>query len=89
MRVIFSLPIRGYNRFLRNPETGENWVIFNYEVEYYQTSMSFAVSLIVKFLYIIKISLGLFLVSNITAIYNKMTIICAPIFILMTCKILL
>ena len=40
----------------------------------------------VRLFSVLKIILGLFMVSNITAFYLKITIVCAPIFVLLMSK---
>ena len=73
------------NRTMKNVLSSELWVWQDYEIEQYITEQNFFTFMVTRILGLIRIAFGLFLVSNITAIYTKMTIICAPIFILATC----
>ena len=73
------------NRTIKNVLSSEIWIWQDYEIEQYFTEQNIFIFLFTRILGLIRIGFGVFLVSNITAIYTKMTIICAPIFILATC----
>ena len=66
--------------------TGEPWSFHNHTIVDLTTRENIFTHVFSRVFGILKLLLGIFLVSNITAIYNKMTIICAPIFILAACN---
>jgi len=78
--IIYSF--KGYNRYTKNMLTGEPWSFYNHTVNSLTVRDNIITHVFNRAFGILKLLLGIFLVSNITAIYNKMTIICAPIFIL-------
>jgi len=65
--------------------TSEPWSFLKSQIEGLTQRENIIMHIFSRSLGILKLLLGIFLVSNITAIYNKMTIICAPIFILAAC----
>jgi len=67
---------------LKNLMTDEFWFWSKDTIKSYGWQNNFFYELLVRILGVLEIILALFLVSNTTAIYIKMTIICAPIFIL-------
>lgn len=74
------------DRFLKNALTGEIWNWSRADIVNYYGSQNIFSVVLERALGILKLLFGYFLCSNITAIYTKITIICAPIFILITCK---
>lgn len=73
---------------LKNNLSQEYWSFTEEQVEEYTGDEEIILHFMWRFLGILKLAFGLFLVSNVTSIYNKMTIICAPVFILVSCKVL-
>lgn len=63
--------------------TEEIWIWGKTTINSYGWNHNFFIEIILRFLNCLEILIGQFLLSNITAIYIKMTVICAPIFILM------
>ena len=72
---------------MKNLMTDEIWIWAASKIDnYYYGEHNFIVTIIDRALCILKLLFGYFLCSNITAIYTKITIVCAPIFILMICN---
>ncbi len=68
---------------MKNKETLEYWRWSTEEKANLDWEMNFGLAIGLRVLGIVKIVFGYFLLSNITAIYILVTIISAPIFILM------
>jgi len=68
--------------FIRNGQTNDRYVWSKDDLSFYYWEDNFFFCLFSRLLNVVKILLGLFMVSNITSIYIKMTIICAPVFVL-------
>lgn len=66
--------------------TEEIWIWSKATINSYGWNYNFFIEIIMRLLGCLQILVGQFLLSNITAIYIKMTVICAPIFILMISK---
>ena len=70
---------------MMNMHTGEMWTWYSLEADSYydyETHWYRFFNIITIIINFIKIIVGLFLASNITALYIKITIMCAPVFIL-------
>ena len=65
--------------------TEEFWIWSKNSLKSYGWNRNFFFEILARLWGCFEIFIGLFLLSNITAIYIKMTAICAPIFILMIC----
>jgi len=76
----------GFDRIVRNEKTKELWTFSDQEIKDHEEYYGIISHFIWRCFGILRLAFGLFLVSNITSIYNKMTIICAPIFILVSCN---
>lgn len=71
---------------MKNSITSEIWSWTKNDLAGYEKPHFFA-NMIDRLFGLLKLMFGYFLCSNITALYTKITIICAPIFILLTCNI--
>ena len=69
-------------------KTDEIWFWTKDQVRSYGWKGNFFIEVLIRLAGLLEIIVGIFLISNITAIYIKMTIICAPIFILIISKII-
>lgn len=78
---------RGVNVFLKNTETSDLMWFYQETVDYFNEESFLGLSkLASKFWSIFQIMFGLFLVSVITAIYIKVSILTAPAFLHLFCK---
>ena len=69
-------------RFIENFYTFEFWRWSSIDADSYFISQNILGKIIFFIATSLKILIGIFVASNITAIYIKVTIICAPVFIL-------
>ena len=74
--------------FVRNIQSNDKYVWTQEDLGIYYWKENFAFCFFTRIFSIMKILLGIFMLSNITSIYIKMTIICAPVFVLIMSKII-
>lgn len=77
---------RKLDLFMKNIETAEWWAWSKLTINKYRTKNGSFSRALGGFLSILKIGLGVFTQSAIASLYIKITILCAPIFILIICR---
>lgn len=74
--------------YIKNAKTNDKYAWSVDDLNYYYWKDGLIICLFNRFLVIIKIIVGLFMVSNITSIYIKMAMVCSPIAFLLLSKYL-
>jgi hypothetical protein len=75
------------NIYLKNQANNEKWFWTKDQLAFYFMEESLLSNIFYRIVNGLKIIMGIALVSNVTAIYIKVTVICAPIFLIFLRKL--
>lgn len=83
--LILFFVYRKIDKHLKNPRTREEWHFFQSDIEEIFWSIDPVKAFFLRFLGVIRITFGLFLISSTTALYLLITLIVSPVFLLALC----